>query len=437
MGAVSPSTQRRLNARRFTALLLATATAVVLGCGLFNVVVDPYGLFRWVDRPGFNAIKPRATQASNAFKYRVIDGTMPQTLLLGNSRVEMGWDPELLPSASFGRAANVALPGQGLGSMVGLADHAWARAAPSILLIGVEFFDCLEAGQAPLPHVRAASPWSAVASGPMRRIERIGAFAGEALSLDTTADSLQTLLSQSNPDAAHLRRDGFQPARDYPRMQAIEGTRKLFVQRDQENARMRMNGPKTIRYGNGELSECFAALDRLLADARARGQTVYLATYPYHARLLELIVNAGLWPAYEEWKTALTELVDARRHSGLEVQLRDFGAYHAYAAEPIPGPGENKPVPQWYWESGHFRPALGGRMFDVMLGKQPAVGLFGVELARDSLAEHMAAVRASRVAFGETQPQVVAEMAALAKRASRPTAAGMAIEVHPSGVLAR
>lgn len=149
MSDLPSSDPQRITARRFTTRLLATALVVVLGCGLFNAVADPYGLFRWVDRPGFNAIKPRATQASIAFKYRAIDFTLPQTLLLGNSRVEMGWDPARLPSATFGRVVNVALPGQGLGAMVEMANHAWARSRPTTLVVGVEFFDCLEAGPPP------------------------------------------------------------------------------------------------------------------------------------------------------------------------------------------------------------------------------------------------------------------------------------------------
>lgn len=275
---------------------------------------------------------------------------------------------------------------------------------------------------APPPrHRQKASPWAATATGATQRLERIAAFTAEVLSLDTTADSLQTLLSQRNPDAAHLRRDGFQPARDYPRMQAIEGPRKLFVQRDQENARMRMNGPKTIRYGNGELSQCFAVLDQLLADAQARGQAVYLATYPYHARLLELIVNANLWPAYEEWKTVLADLVAARQQGGLKVQLWDFGAYHGYAVESIPEPGHTKPVPKWYWESGHFRADLGAQMFGVMFGEQVPDGLFGIELTRDGTAEHLGAVRVSRTTFASTQSHVVDEMVTFARRACRPS----------------
>jgi len=419
MTGLPPFDPLRETARRFTTRLLATALAVVLGCGLLNVVVDPYGLFRWVDLEGFNAIKPRATQVGAAFKYRVVDFSSPRTLLLGNSRAEMGWDPDLLPPATFGSVANVALPGQGLGTMVAMADHAWARSRPTTLVIGLEFFDCLESGPSRPTPKPATSPWSATATGPMQGLERIGAFAAETLSLDTTADSLRTLLSQRNPDAAHLRRDGFQPARDYPRMQAIDGPRTLFLQRDHENARARMSGPRSIHYRNGEWSECFDALDRLLADAQARGQTVYLATYPYHARLLELIVDAGLWPAYEAWKTQITERVAKQRARGLRARLWDFGAYHDYAVEAIPEPGRVTPIPRWYWESGHFRSELGARMFDVIAGNHTPEGSFGAELTPDRLASHLATVRESRTAFAATQPKTVEEMAAIAKRACR------------------
>lgn len=420
MSTLPPSDRPTGDARRFLIRLLATAAAVVVGCGLFTAVVDPYGLFRWVDVPGFNAIKPRASQMGTAFKYRVIDFVEPQTLLLGNSRVEMGWDPAQLPPAAFGRAANVALPGQSLSAMTAMADHAWARSRPKALMVGVEFFDCLESAQAaPTRPAKAGSPWAADDGGWVQRAERARTFLAETLSLDALLDAIQTLLSQHNPNAADLRRDGFQTAREYPRMQAVDGPRKLFLQRDQENARARMNGATSIHYGNGDLSECFVALDRLLDDAQARGQAVWLATYPYHARLLELIGNAGLWPAYEEWKTVLVGRVEAKQQAGLKVRLWDFGSYHRYAVESIPGPGRSKPVPEWYWEAGHFRADLGTRMFGVMLGEMPADGLFGVELRSDNLVGHLEAVRASRVVFAAAQPQVVAELAALANAACR------------------
>ena len=262
----------------------------------------------------------------------------------------------------------------------------------------------------------------------MHRFDRPRAFAAEMLSLDATVDSLQTLLAQRNPHAPHLRRDGFQPARDYPRMQAIEGPRKMFLQRDQENAWKRMNGPGSIRYSNGQLSQCFAALDQLLARAQERGQIAFVATYPYHARLLEVIANAGLSQAYEEWKVVLTELVARRQRNGLKVTLRDFGAYHRYAVEPVPSPNEKRSAPKWYWESGHFRAVLGDRMLAAMFGDVPPEGLFGVELSPATVAAHLGDVRASRIEFVAGQPEVVAEMAAISARACKPAAGRPVVE---------
>jgi len=396
------------SARRFAVVLLVTSLAVVAGCALFNALVDPYGIFRWLDRPGFNEIKPRATQESLAFKYKAIDFLSPRTLLLGNSRAEIGWDPGHLSGTRFGEVVNAAMPGRGLEAMIPVADHAWARSRPATLVIGVEFFDCLEAGQTPPPRIRADVTWAGADEDLWRRLVRLRAFAAETMSLDATTDSFLTLLAQRNPNAAHLRRDGFQPAREYPQMQAIEGARKLFLQRDNEYA------------SDGQASECFAALDELLAQAQRRAQTVYVATYPYHARLLELIFDAGLWQAYEDWKKEITDVVAARRRGGLDVSLRDFGAYHRYAVEPIPGPGGKGPAPKWYWESGHFRAELGAVMIDVLVGERPPEGLFGVELSPATIAAHLDDVRKSRAIFVSRQPDVVAEMAGIASRACRP-----------------
>jgi len=45
--------------RQLTLWLQATAL-ILLAVAAINVVVDPYGIFRLVDRPGFNGVKPAA-----------------------------------------------------------------------------------------------------------------------------------------------------------------------------------------------------------------------------------------------------------------------------------------------------------------------------------------------------------------------------------------
>ena len=399
--------------RRF----LVVGAATVAGCGLINAVVDPYGLFRWLDLPAFNEIKPRAAQASVAFKYRAVEQLRPATLLLGNSRAEMGWDPQQLSPWPDAPAVNGAIPGSGIEGMLPLADHAWSVSAPAALLVGLEFFDCLDAGPAKVRAPVPAPVWSVHGRGPLRRIERLRELASQALSLDATVDSLRTLWSQASPNAAHLRRDGFQTARDYPALQAIDGAYKMFQQRDQENARARAKaGAAHVQHADGSPAACFDALDTLLDAARGRGQRVSLASYPYHARLLETIALMGLWADYEIWKTMLVERVERHRHQGLVVALHDFGAYHAYAAERVPPPG-SVASPRWYWESGHFRGELGARMMSIMTGHAAPDGLFGVELRTQVLGTHLEAVRASRREFASVQPDVVEEMERIVARA--------------------
>jgi hypothetical protein len=405
-------------ARRFMLRFLAAVAVTVAGCGLLNAVVDPYGLHRWVDRPAFNTIKPRAAQVGEAFKYRAVEQLRPATLLLGNSRAEMGWDPQALPASPFAPVVNGAMPGRGLEAMLPLADHAWSVTAPALLFVGLEFFDCLEAAP---PKTRAAMPpppaWSVHGQGPLRQAERLRELAAQTLSLDATVDSVRTLWGQGNPNAAHLRRDGFQTARDYPALQAVDGAQKMFLQRDSENARARANaGAARVRHADGSPAACFDAVDALLEAARVRGQRVVLASYPYHARLLETIVQAGLWAEYETWKTMLVERVELHRSQGLAVVLRDFGAYHPFAIERVPPPGAG-PVPRWYWESGHFRAELGTGMLAIMTGQSAPDELFGVELRSDKLQAHLAAVRTSRRAFASQQPDVVSEMRQIVARA--------------------
>ena len=67
-------------------------------------------------------------------------------------------------------------------------------------------------------------------------------------------------------------------------------------------------------------------------------------------------------------------------------------------------------MPQWYWESGHFKADLGTRMLAVMAGNGPAEGLFGIELTPETIDSTLTAIRQSRQRYAEEQPGAVAEI---------------------------
>jgi hypothetical protein len=100
------------SARYLRSLSLATVALLAL-VATINLLVDPYGLFRVVRIDGFNAIKSQAGQRAVVFKRQGAERMRPNTLVLGNSRAEIGFDPQS-PAwpASMQPVFNLALPGR-------------------------------------------------------------------------------------------------------------------------------------------------------------------------------------------------------------------------------------------------------------------------------------------------------------------------------------
>ena len=84
--------------------------------------------------------------------------------------------------------------------------------------------------------------------------------------------------------------------------------------------------------------------------------------YPYHAQLLLLFQETGLWLAFEDWKRLLVRTIDEERAAGRlrgEVTLWDFSGISEPTTETIPMPKDRTTELRWYWEGGHFKAALG------------------------------------------------------------------------------
>ena len=78
---------------RYLSIWFAATAMLVCAVAAINLVVDPYGLFRLVDRPGFNSIKPTAAGHGAMSKAYQLLRVQPKALILGNSRAEVGLDP--------------------------------------------------------------------------------------------------------------------------------------------------------------------------------------------------------------------------------------------------------------------------------------------------------------------------------------------------------
>ena len=391
-------------ARYLWAWVMSTLALLVVVVAV-NLVVDPYGLFRIVDVPGLNRIKSQAGERAALFKRTGVERMRPASLVLGNSRAEIGFDPESPAWPESARPVfNLALPGAGMAAVADEFAEALRGASPRLVVVGLDFLDF---------RVDPSSDESFTArpanADPFRELRDGGAA---LLTLNALADSLATIRAQHEPYAASLTDAGFNPKRDYIGVSRREGYFAMFRQRDQENARAYLRGPKSVFQAGKRPAPAFDAVDNIIALARARGITLRFVLYPYHAHTLMLFQLTGLWPAYEDWKRELVGRVDAARGT-MDVELWDFTGFSPYTAEQVPRPGDTRTELQWYWEAGHFKKSLGdlllANVFDAQNGNEP----WGRRLTARNLDEILREQRVARNEFRRSNPDDVAGLVSL------------------------
>jgi len=389
--------------RRYLRWFFASFVLVLVCAAAVSLLVDPYRLVGSPLGLPEAASRPRAVQQLPLVKRRGIARTAPRTLILGNSRAEIGFDPGATAWPSDWQVVyNAAIPGSWLKTDFATLRTALDSARVIHVVIGLDFLDFLTEDDEPLEDGDDAAYSGALTSAPALRT---------IFSLDSVADSVVTVLATRDPFAADTTSRGFNPLREYVPMVRREGHASLFTQRDTENARRYARLPKSLYRRGGETSAPWRYLQRVQDLAATHGIAVHFITYPYHAHTLELFRAAGLWPLFEEWKRVLV----ARLATGEEPRgcaLWDFSGYHGYATEPVPVAGDTRDM-QWYWEGGHFKPALGQRMLERVVGAAADDTSFGTCLSRANVEATIGAIRDSRSAYVAADPGTVASMAGL------------------------
>ncbi|MBK1671109.1 hypothetical protein CKO28_24190 [Rhodovibrio sodomensis] len=118
--------------RRYNTILLACVAALLTTIATFNVIVDPYGVWRLVDVPGFNAAKTERRDYNYLFKAVDLVRREAPVMLYGSSRAAFGLSPattaELLGCADC--AYNAALTGGHMTALTAYLDHRLEHGAP-------------------------------------------------------------------------------------------------------------------------------------------------------------------------------------------------------------------------------------------------------------------------------------------------------------------
>lgn len=349
---------------------LAGALLVLLFMILgFTWLIDPYDYWGTRKLDGLNRYKPEFGLHFQLVKPRQYERVRPATVVAGNSRVLVGFDPESTAWPAAARPVyNFGMQGVGLDGVVDAVLAAAEWHPPERIYLGVDFVDFLITEQQWRAHEPRRRP------SDKRLADRLKELAQVSLSLDALLDSGKTILEQHVAHPEHTTPQGFNGLFHYVDVVATEGHATLFAQSNAENAKRFAARGKRVRWPGPSGSPQFEALDRIAAAARARGIDLVLFTYPYHAEVMRIAAEAGLRPAFEDWRLLL-----ASWSARTGVPIWDFTRRNAVTSEPVPPDGDRRTQMRWYWEGGHFKPALGDRLIEVMVGKR-APGPLGAQL---------------------------------------------------------
>ncbi|CAH0218524.1 hypothetical protein SRABI118_02165 [Massilia sp. Bi118] len=374
--------------------ILAAGAVLVTG---FVVVADPYHQFGLVDAEGFNRIKPLPEQYREQIKVAQAKTARPKALLLGNSRVEVGFDPDSGPLHSHGYPAyNLALAGTSLAVSQRVFEEVRRDVPPpAMAVVGVEFLDFLvQPDSQPASQPANAQSWQ-------WRVDTV-------FSLKSLMDAARTLSIQKAPEVETLTASGHTPLLEYRKYARQEGYNAIFKQRAQENAKNLVRKPANLFLKGTGSSASIDRLREMLARMAQDGTEVNLVIYPYHAQLMAMFEEAGLQPTMEEWKRVLVQEVDAmrRRQPNARIHLWDFSGFDAVQCEAIPAAGDLRSTTKWYWEAGHFKSATGDLILRRVLGEEVP---FGIALTAQNLEQNRQRIAAERARCLGSIPEIFAD----------------------------
>jgi hypothetical protein len=325
------------------------------------VIADPYRVFGTPDIAGINETKPRIYQQGKMAETHMLARATPRTLLLGNSRIQVGFDPD---SDAFPAAMkpvfNGAFAGAQLDHAVTMLHSALEKGGVETIILGLDFPDFLYAGKVSDRRAEEApASWRDIIPA--------------TLTISALEDSVATLLGQDHANGVTMRADGFDPLHENNVYVRRVGYAGLFAQKLAPIRKGLVPAPH-LDFADTHDNGAFADLRALIELATGNKIHLVMVIHPYHAQFLDVMRDVGLLASFASWKEAVTRTI-ALSGADAKTELYDFSGYSSYANEPVPAAANG--TMRWYWEPGHYKPALGDVMLAQMLRHQSG---FGVEL---------------------------------------------------------
>lgn len=369
---------------------LAIVAAALLVMGVFNLLIDPYRAYRLVSLPVVDAHKDYGS--SRIIKAEMIHHGPWDVILIGSSRVEVGFDPDS-PLWEGKRVYNGGMPGAYFAELADAVEFAARDARPRMLVLMLDFFGFSEF---PAPYHEEFFK-----SRLNPNLNLLSYHQDNCLTLFSTDRSFSALYNTLRRKPPKFSEHGLKLDMHIP----AELTPRQFLL--QMLNRMGRSGPFRHFAYDRRLSARFGQIARLCQQQNVQ---LHAVLAPAHAVMWDYLHTIGLWDQWEQWKRDLAAELPTNPSAGPIPILWDCSTYNEFTTEPIPSADHPDRPMRWYWEQSHFRTALGDvlirRINDLPDGADmPPVESIGQKLRPEGIDAHLESIRKARIAYRDKRPE--------------------------------
>lgn len=403
-GTVAAKGRHTANAaQRYCLSMFGIFLLTTLPVAALNYAHDPYGYFaRLTGRPQMIGREECKTRTAKA---EILLGRNWNTALLGSSRVETGFNPQLFGTGTD--VCNLGLSATCIQETRYVSQLAVQQPGIQRLMVCVDFSSFGD-------NASPARDFAQSLFSPDRGIAEHGI--ANLFGWRPTSVSWRRLRGQTD-DPMIVEPNGFREGQEQSaevQRQRIEDQLTRFVSVGQDNP---------FCYSGVKMSE----FRSLLEVCQAAAKPVDVVILPTHALYLEIMQRQGNWSAFEHWKRDLVRVVCEVYPQADRPVIFDFTDYSGVNSEAIPSRDRTAAPMKWYWEVAHFRSVLGTRVMEIVNDREEssrhADPLVVREIDQANLEATLDSIRQGRELYLRQQPQDVELLQQLFERSAPPSAA--------------
>jgi len=316
--------------------------------GGFNYIINPYNIHNTERITGINTFKPEAAKRIRTFKKYQPFHIKPNTLILGNSRVEMGINPKHKNLTALGNVYNLGIPGMRFKDQATYANLIIQSEQITTLIIGIDFSDdifrydevkkTLNTTKTVLwleePKDKLSSLWS----------------------LDAIKSSISTLINQHS-QVSNRYNNGFNPANDYLPILKLEGQKVLFKQKMKTLDQVFKDKYWLEKMTDVDKSRLGSNVAIQVKQWLKQGIHVHVFINPYHNDYYQKLKEHNLFTDFNLWRQQVSQKLSRL------VTFCDFTELGKSKSNERLNNNELR----YFWEPSHYKKELGDIMLPLIM----------------------------------------------------------------------